>query len=73
METSACALCNGFTFAYERTAASNADYWYYNIRRENSSPTTQDDELKHDMVAGTLYGKQRGTFGPYMVVNTNFN
>jgi len=69
METSACLLCNAFTLGYERTLIGNPDYWYYNVRAETTSPATTDTEAKLDIAANVLKGKQRNTFGPYMVVN----
>jgi len=73
METSKCVDCNGITFAYSRTAATDADYWYYNVQAQNSAPTVAVTDQKHDIVAKVLMGKQRNTFGPYMVVNKDFD
>lgn len=57
METSSCVLCNAFTFGYETTSITTADFWYYNVRQENTSPTTADSEVVTDLVADVLKGK----------------
>jgi len=71
-ESSECDNCYGFTMAYMREDVSNADYWYYQYSTDSTDPQVFT-EVKVDQVALQLKGKQRNTFGNYMVANDDMD
>jgi hypothetical protein len=74
LESTTCASCFGFTMAYQRDAATDADYWYYQVSDSTATAApwkTSDVEMTAN--SNAMQGKQRNTFGAYMVVNKDFD
>lgn len=67
-----CTTCYGFTMAYERDEYTDPDWWYFNVRISTTG-STSNSEASTDLASGVLQGKQRNTFGPYMVFNSDMD
>lgn len=70
IESKDCTTCFGFTFAYQMEAATGEDYWYYNLADSTSSHIA-NKYVDMTATSNAMKGKQRNTFGGYMVVNEN--
>lgn len=69
IESTECANCFGFVMAYTRDEATLANWVYYQTS-DSASTVTETTVLQSDDT-NAMKGKQRNTFGAFMVVNKN--
>lgn len=69
IESTLCANCFGFSMAYQVDETTKADWFYY--QTSDSASTVSEVSVLMTEDSNAMKGKQRNTFGAYMVVNKN--